>query len=1109
MKFPLSLSKVTPPQLLTKRILARPRLTEILNQHQDSRLLLILGQAAQGKSTLAASQVSAAELPTAWINLGPEDSDPVNLFYLLVQSLEQVLPDADLSAVLAYPSLMMGPREEIPLYRDWLLALFGLIPAPAQVVFDGLDRLAPRAPAYVFLQVLLDYAPPGLRLIMLSRELPPLKFHDLQMRREAYLLTNQELAFTLQETEEFFRTVLQLPLPREQIRQVHHLTEGWVGGLVLLGFLLNRMPEEARAVYLSEARFKGEVFRYFGESIFPSLPAAEREFLLKSAVLEVVEPELAADLTGLPHAYEVLQDLDRKNLFLTSVYDRRRGWLFRYHQLFREFLQSEFNVTFKKEQQQAVYLKAAELLATQGDLEEALPYYLQTRAYPQAANALEKVGLGLVKSGRVADLSRWLAGLPQDLVRENPWLLFYSYMTRRFQYSPEALAALQQALALFEKSGEAEGILHCLAYLIEAGVYGFYSPLDPLLDRAEALLQDLAADRYPYERAALWYQLGVGLTWRGGNPRKGYRACQHAYLLALDLGDLPLQLQAMTYSAFCFSVLGEFPEASECLKTADRLAGRCAYPELRVLHLFFKAHATMFRGDFDQGYIMLKEVDEEVQRHGMAYLYHFVEHWLVLANIYLRNYAEAEEIGKRLCEFLSNTGNPYGYATALQILSMNHYQKGDLRTSREFAEHSLEVFYAPGGHSVFHIIFSKLILSLIDIHLGEITPDTERRLQEGLDFFCGISSYNFMVGAHGAMALLQWAQGNQEKAAAYLQTAFAIAQERGYHHFFDLSLIDLLNLSILALELELQGLPRKCACRFLTTKVADMAGPELERLSHHANPRVAEQAWEVRRLVHRAGLPHLRVETLGGFRVWRGDALLPDSDWEGHQPQLLLKALIARGPQPAPLEVLMEDLWPEAPPKTAKRNLAISLHRLRKALEPALDKTFGSAYVHLKANLVSLDQELCRVDAFEFLSSCRNGEKKDREGDIAGTLAQYQEAAHKYQGDFLPEEPYHSWAESRRQELRGRYIEVLERLAALHEQRGALTRAINCLKQLLKADPLWEPAYQKLMLLYARRGLRAPALKVYQECQKALRQELDAAPGQATTAIYRKILTSS
>ena len=205
----------------------------------------------------------------------------------------------------------------------------------------------------------------------------------------------------------------------------------------------------------------------------------------------------------------------------------------------------------------------------------------------------------------------------------------------------------------------------------------------------------------------------------------------------------------------------------------------------------------------------------------------------------------------------------------------------------------------------------------------------------------------------------------------------------------------------------------------------------------------------------------------------------------------------------------MEDLWPEADPEMAKRNLTVSLHRLRKTLEPALDKTFGSAYVHLKANLVSLDQELCRVDVPEFLSLCRDGEKKDREGDTAGALPLYREAAQRYQGDFLPEEPYLPWAESRREELKGRYIEVLERLAELHEQRGALTKASNCLKQLLKADPLWEPAHQRLMLLYARRGLRARALNIYEGCQKALRQGLDANPDPATTAIYRKILTSS
>jgi DNA-binding SARP family transcriptional activator len=91
-----------------------------------------------------------------------------------------------------------------------------------------------------------------------------------------------------------------------------------------------------------------------------------------------------------------------------------------------------------------------------------------------------------------------------------------------------------------------------------------------------------------------------------------------------------------------------------------------------------------------------------------------------------------------------------------------------------------------------------------------------------------------------------------------------------------------------------------------------------------------------------------------------------EKEWEGRQPQLLLKAIIAHGLKGVPKDVLMEDLWPEASPDLTEKNFKVNLHRLRKVLEPAMDKTFGSSYVHLKANLVSLDPELCQVASMSF-----------------------------------------------------------------------------------------------------------------------------------------------
>jgi ATP/maltotriose-dependent transcriptional regulator MalT len=109
MQLSLNAPKITPPRL--SAILPRPRLLERLKQDQDKKLTFILGQAAQGKTTLGVSYVQSSEIPSAWINLGPEDSDAVNFFYSLVWSLQRVLKDIDFSFILNYPGMTFGPRE--------------------------------------------------------------------------------------------------------------------------------------------------------------------------------------------------------------------------------------------------------------------------------------------------------------------------------------------------------------------------------------------------------------------------------------------------------------------------------------------------------------------------------------------------------------------------------------------------------------------------------------------------------------------------------------------------------------------------------------------------------------------------------------------------------------------------------------------------------------------------------------------------------------------------------------------------------------------------------------------------------------------------------------
>ena len=194
-------------------------------------------------------------------------------------------------------------------------------------------------------------------------------------------------------------------------------------------------------------------------------------------------------------------------------------------------------------------------------------------------------------------------------------------------------------------------------------------------------------------------------------------------------------------------------------------------------------------------------------------------------------------------------------------------------------------------------------------------------------------------------------------------------------------------------------------------------------------------------------------------------------------PQLLLKAVLAHGAQGVVKDVLLEDLWPEADPEGAEKNFKVNLHRLRKALEPDLDKTFGSSYIHLKGNLVSLDAELCDLDVENFLALVKEGERKEAQGQTKEAIALYKEAVAIYGGDFLPEELYSPWAVAKQEELRGTYLEILHRLAGLYEKQGTLTQAIDCYKRLVRVDPPDELACQRLMILYTQKGGHRPPLK--------------------------------
>jgi LuxR family transcriptional regulator, maltose regulon positive regulatory protein len=119
-------------------------------------------------------------------------------------------------------------------------------------------------------------------------------------------------------------------------------TEGWVAGVQLAGLSLHGHADPAGFV----ASFSGShryVLDYLTEEVLDRQPEHLREFLLETSVLARLSGPLCDAVTGRTDSQQLLEQVERANLFLHPL-DEVRGW-WRYHHLFADLLQARLQQT--------------------------------------------------------------------------------------------------------------------------------------------------------------------------------------------------------------------------------------------------------------------------------------------------------------------------------------------------------------------------------------------------------------------------------------------------------------------------------------------------------------------------------------------------------------------------------------------------------------------------------------------------------------------------------------------------------------------------------------------------------------------------------------------
>ena len=217
----------------------------------------------------------------------------------------------------------------------------------------------------------------------------------------------------------------------------------------------------------------------------------------------------------------------------------------------------------------------------------------------------------------------------------------------------------------------------------------------------------------------------------------------------------------------------------------------------------------------------------------------------------------------------------------------------------------------------------------------------------------------------------------------------------------------------------------------------------------------------------------------------------------GGKQKALLALLLLHADQVVPVDQLVDDLWGEKAPDTARKMIQIYVSRLRKRLPAELVQTRPSGYL-LRLGDAELD-----LHWFERLLD--DGRRALAAGDAEAASEQLGAALRLWRGPALAEfdEPFAQPEGGRLEELR---LVCLEERIEADLALGRHGDLVGELEALIARYPLHEGLRQQHMLALYRSGRQAEALAAYQEARHALAGELGIEPSPALRELERRIL---
>ncbi|MFE8069719.1 LuxR C-terminal-related transcriptional regulator [Marinobacteraceae bacterium S3BR75-40.1] len=546
------------------RAIARERLTDQLGPRPGKRLTTVTAPAGYGKTTLVNQWVEQQTGQVLWLSLDENDDQPERFWEYVVgafeqsglvdESVRQRIHELDASSLEGALTTLINQLTQASAEATLVIDDYHFIQSPE---------------IHRQLAFLVDYLPPGIQLVLISRTEPPLPLARWRVRQWLDDFHASDLAFSQQECHRFFVDYMGMPLSEEETTQIWQRTEGWAAAMQLAA--LSGRGQNASSAVMGYSGDSKHISDYVLGEILEQQQPEIQSFLLDTAICLRICASLCDQIREREDSQALLEHLVQANLFVIPL-DVRGEW-YRYHDLFREALVNRLKQS-APERWRLLQSRAVEWFIRHDQFQEAVELLVQLEDWPWLTQVLEGHGNTLIHGGFHLPVLSWLRHLPQEHIESNPRLLMLNIWALFFSNKLEVIEPLLERLEdlldrrVADSHPDAGGALalHSEIALIRSYLARSRSDLRSANELTLQVLEDIDHSDIPLKSVTYY---GIGLDSYG---RGDIAAARSALQSAIEHGKLEKKHSTVLSSGGLLAwILFEQGEMDLALETASQV----------------------------------------------------------------------------------------------------------------------------------------------------------------------------------------------------------------------------------------------------------------------------------------------------------------------------------------------------------------------------------------------------------------------------------------------------------------------------------------------------------------------------------------------------------